>query len=125
MTPSTDMHTMRASLNLHQVAFKGIDVLIGLGAFPRGPGMERKDLLNKNVNIFKAQGRLLNEVRTCARAVVHQSASSTAAWRFAHRHASWLSVSCAYCHAGCVPQRQGRRGWQPCQHQRLGTCAGA
>ena len=27
-----------------------------------GPGMERKDLLNKNVNIFKAQGRLLNDV---------------------------------------------------------------
>ena len=43
-------------------AFKGIDVCIMLGAFPRGPGMERKDLLAKNCAIFKAQGRLLEEV---------------------------------------------------------------
>jgi malate/lactate dehydrogenase len=33
-----------------------------LGAFPRGPGMERKDLLAKNCAIFKAQGRLLDEL---------------------------------------------------------------
>lgn len=44
------------------VAFAGIDVCIMLGAFPRGPGMERKDLLAKNCNIFKQQGRLLNEI---------------------------------------------------------------
>jgi malate/lactate dehydrogenase len=40
----------------------GIDICIMLGAFPRGPGMERKDLLAKNCAIFKAQGRLLEEV---------------------------------------------------------------
>ncbi len=33
-----------------------------LGAFPRGPGMERKDLLAKNCAIFKEQGRLLDEL---------------------------------------------------------------
>jgi hypothetical protein len=34
----------------------GADVCIMLGAIPRGPGMERKDLLEKNAGIFKQQG---------------------------------------------------------------------
>ena len=33
-------------------AFKDAHVVLLLGAFPRGPGMERKDLLQKNVNIL-------------------------------------------------------------------------
>jgi malate/lactate dehydrogenase len=33
-----------------------------LGGFPRLPGMERKDLLQKNSNIFKEQGEALQEV---------------------------------------------------------------
>ena len=37
------------------VAFKDVDIVIMLGAFPRGPGMERADLLAKNCNIFKQQ----------------------------------------------------------------------
>lgn len=35
------------------VGFKDVDYVILLGAFPRGPGMERKDLLEKNKGIFK------------------------------------------------------------------------
>ena len=35
------------------VAFKDADVALLVGAKPRGPGMERKDLLNENAKIFK------------------------------------------------------------------------
>ncbi len=45
-----------------KVAFKDIDVALLVGATPRGPGMERKDLLTKNAQVFIAQGRALNEV---------------------------------------------------------------
>ena len=44
------------------VAFKDADVAILVGAMPRGPGMERKDLLLKNAEIFTAQGASLNRV---------------------------------------------------------------
>jgi len=44
------------------VAFKDIDVALLVGAMPRGPGMERKDLLLKNAEIFTVQGRALNAV---------------------------------------------------------------
>ncbi|MGE8605062.1 malate dehydrogenase, partial [Bordetella trematum] len=43
-------------------AFKDADVALLVGARPRGPGMERKDLLTVNAQIFTAQGRALNAV---------------------------------------------------------------
>jgi malate dehydrogenase len=43
------------------VAFKDIDIGILVGSRPRGPGMERRDLLAANAEIFKVQGRALNE----------------------------------------------------------------
>ncbi len=45
-----------------KVAFKDADVALLVGARPRGPGMERKDLLSANAQIFTAQGKALNEV---------------------------------------------------------------
>ncbi|HEX5488318.1 MAG TPA: malate dehydrogenase [Rhodanobacteraceae bacterium] len=42
------------------VAFKDIDYALLVGARPRGPGMERKDLLSANGAIFGPQGRALN-----------------------------------------------------------------
>ncbi len=42
-------------------AFKDIDVALLVGARPRGPGMERTDLLAENAKIFIEQGRALNE----------------------------------------------------------------
>jgi malate dehydrogenase len=45
-----------------KVAFKDADVALLVGARPRGPGMERKDLLLENAKIFTEQGRALNEV---------------------------------------------------------------
>ena len=44
------------------VAFKDADVALLVGARPRGPGMERKDLLLENAKIFTAQGAALNKV---------------------------------------------------------------
>jgi malate dehydrogenase len=41
------------------VAFEGVSVAILCGAFPRKPGMERKDLLAMNAKIFKAQGEAI------------------------------------------------------------------
>jgi len=41
---------------------KDADVAIFVGGFPRKKGMERKDLIDKNVSIFKEQGKALNEV---------------------------------------------------------------
>jgi malate dehydrogenase len=42
------------------VAFKDADYALLVGARPRGPGMERKDLLSANAQIFTAQGKALN-----------------------------------------------------------------
>ena len=44
------------------VAFKDADYALLVGAMPRGPGMERKDLLLKNAEIFTVQGKALNAV---------------------------------------------------------------
>jgi malate dehydrogenase len=42
------------------VAFKDVDYALLVGARPRGPGMERKDLLEANGAIFAPQGKALN-----------------------------------------------------------------
>ena len=43
-------------------AFNGCDIALLVGARPRGPGQERKDLLEANAAIFSAQGRALDAV---------------------------------------------------------------
>lgn len=43
------------------VAFKDADYALLVGARPRGPGMERKDLLEANAAIFSAQGKAIND----------------------------------------------------------------
>jgi malate dehydrogenase len=43
------------------VAFKDIDFAYLVGARPRGPGMERADLLAANAQIFSVQGKALND----------------------------------------------------------------
>jgi malate dehydrogenase len=45
-----------------RVAFKDCQVALLVGARPRGPGMERKDLLLANAQIFSGQGKALDEV---------------------------------------------------------------
>jgi len=44
------------------VAFKDVEVALLVGARPRGPGMERKDLLEANGRIFGPQGKALDRV---------------------------------------------------------------
>lgn len=44
------------------VAFRDADMVIMVGARPRSKGMERRDLLAANAEIFKLQGTALNEV---------------------------------------------------------------
>ncbi|HAG92861.1 MAG: malate dehydrogenase [Pseudomonadales bacterium] len=43
------------------VAYKDADYALLVGARPRGPGMERKDLLEANAAIFSVQGKAINE----------------------------------------------------------------
>jgi malate dehydrogenase len=43
-------------------AFKDTDIALLVGARPRGPGMERRDLLAANAQIFTAQGKALDKV---------------------------------------------------------------
>jgi malate dehydrogenase len=45
-----------------RVAFKDCQAALLVGARPRGPGMERKDLLMANAQIFSAQGKAMNDV---------------------------------------------------------------
>jgi malate dehydrogenase len=45
-----------------ETAFKDINYGLLVGARPRGPGMERKDLLQANAQIFSAQGKALDAV---------------------------------------------------------------
>lgn len=42
--------------------FKDVDIALLVGAKPRGPGMERKDLLLDNAKIFSEQGKILNKI---------------------------------------------------------------
>ncbi len=44
------------------IAFRDVDVALLVGARPRGPGMERKDLLEANGKIFGPQGKALDAV---------------------------------------------------------------
>jgi len=53
-----------ASMRAHSepvTAFKDTDIALLVGARPRGPGMERKDLLAANAQIFTAQGKALDQ----------------------------------------------------------------
>ncbi|SVC33093.1 uncharacterized protein METZ01_LOCUS285947, partial [marine metagenome] len=42
-------------------AFAGVNFALLVGSRPRGPGMERKDLLEANAQIFSVQGKALND----------------------------------------------------------------
>lgn len=55
------LHGVEASDDA-RVAFRDADVVMLVGSRPRGPGMERKDLLEANGAIFVEQGRALDEV---------------------------------------------------------------
>jgi malate dehydrogenase len=55
------LHGMTAASD-PMAAFKDVEVALLVGARPRGPGMERKDLLEANGKIFAPQGKALDKV---------------------------------------------------------------
>ncbi|SPF41178.1 malate dehydrogenase [Syntrophobacter sp. SbD1] len=64
-----------------KVAFKDADYALLVGARPRGPGMERKDLLLENAKIFIEQGKAINEVASRdIRVLVVGNPANTNAW---------------------------------------------
>jgi malate dehydrogenase len=64
-----------------KVAFKDADYALLVGARPRGPGMERKDLLMENAKIFIEQGKALNEVASRnIKVLVVGNPANTNAW---------------------------------------------
>jgi malate dehydrogenase len=67
------------------VAFKDTDFALLVGAKPRGPGMERSDLLAANGGIFKVQGKAINDhASRNIRALVVGNPANTNAWTCAH-----------------------------------------
>jgi malate dehydrogenase len=70
-----------------EVAFAGVDVAILVGGFPRKAGMERKDVMAKNVAIYKAQASALERLAAPgARVVVVANPANTNA-RVLREHA--------------------------------------
>lgn len=77
-----------------KTAFKDIDIGFLVGARPRGKGMERKDLLGANAEIFTVQGRALNEAaKRTARILVVGNPANTNAY-IAMKSAPDLSSDC-------------------------------
>jgi malate dehydrogenase len=58
-------------------AFHDVDVVLAVGSMPRGPGMERGDLLRKNGEIFVTQGRALRAARDCVKVIVVGNPANT------------------------------------------------
>jgi len=63
-----------------KVALQNVDAALFVGAKPRGPGMERKDLISDNGKIFSALGQILNDVGNpdCKVVVVGNPANTNA-----------------------------------------------
>lgn len=57
------LHSIVATDN-PDVAFAGVEFALLVGSRPRGPGMERKELLAANAQIFSLQGKSLNDHAT-------------------------------------------------------------
>lgn len=73
------LHSIIATTDA-EVGFADVDVALLVGAKPRGPGMERGDLLTANAKIFEAQGKVLDKVakKTCKVCVVGNPANTNA-----------------------------------------------
>lgn len=70
--------------------FKDIDLALLVGAKPRGPGMERKDLLTENAKIFIEQGKALNNASKDVKVLVVGNPCNTNCL-IAMKHANKLS----------------------------------
>jgi malate dehydrogenase len=64
--------------------FKDVDVIVFLGGFPRKPGMERKDLLQKNKDIFVVQSKALHVAKPDVKCLVVANPANTNAYILGH-----------------------------------------
>jgi malate dehydrogenase len=76
--------------------FEGIHIALLVGAKPRGPGMERKDLLADNGKIFVEQGKALNGAAADVRVLVVGNPCNTNCL-IAMQHASRIAPSHFFC----------------------------
>jgi malate dehydrogenase len=76
------------------VAFKDCDFALLVGARPRGPGMERKDLLLENAKIFSAQGKALDAMASRGVRVLVVGNPANTNSLIAQRNAPSLSPQC-------------------------------
>ena len=81
-----------------ETAFGDADFVLMVGARPRGPGMERKDLLEANAKIFTQQGTILDQVAsTDVRVLVVGNPANTNALITASKLRR-LKKNTSYCH---------------------------
>ena len=74
------LHDVIATTDL-DTACAGVDVAVLVGGFPRGPGMERADLMAKNAPIFGPQGAALNQhASSDVKILVVANPANTNAW---------------------------------------------
>ena len=94
-------------------AFKDVDFALLVGARPRGPGMERKDLLEANAQIFTVQGKALDAVasRNVKVLVVGNPANTNA--YIAMKSAPGLPSQELHRHAAPGPQPRACRKSRP------------
>lgn len=64
--------------------FKDADIIVFLGGFPRKKGMERKDLLQMNKNIFMTQAKALDVAKPNVKCVVVANPANTNATILSH-----------------------------------------
>ena len=104
------------------VAFKDADYALLVGSRPRGPGMERKDLLEANAAIFSAQGKALNDNASPAVKVLVVGNPANTNALIAQRNAPDLDPRNFYRHDAIGSQPRdgsaGRQGGQACIRRR-------
>jgi malate/lactate dehydrogenase len=71
-------------------------VIVFLGGYPRKPGMERKDLLKTNKNIFEEQGKALIKAKPDVKCLVIANPANTNAYILSHYapHIKKQNITC-------------------------------
>jgi malate dehydrogenase len=93
------------------VAFRDIDAAMLVGSRPRSKGMERRDLLAANAEIFKTQGRALNEAaKRDARVVVVGNPANSRRFKLVDKSAMVINCrrTCNEGHGKIPPSRNPR-----------------
>jgi hypothetical protein len=104
-----------------QEACKDVDIAVMVGGFPRKAGMERKDVMSKNVSIYASQASALEKYASKDVKVSHQQLTVNVV-----RQRETRPSPCQCCSSPCAAELDssatmlrtaGRGGRQPCKHQ--------